>query len=127
MQSSCQQQLNAVDEVCGVGAAEAAGCPVLAVAASPSSACVGISWFLTRPLLGNKAPLKTSESHVLALKDHCFLFHNKETGPGRGQTETCLGSQSKTMAGPCLITQVSCISVNHRPSAEQSTEVWCGQ
>lgn len=100
MQSSCQQQFNEVDEVCNVSVSEVPGGPVLAVAASPSSACVGISWFLTHPLLGTKATLKTSKIHILVLKYFCFLFHNKETGPGMGQTGMCLGSQSKTMPGP---------------------------
>lgn len=58
--------------------------PVLAVAASPPSTCVGISWFLTHPLVGTKAILKTNDIHILQLKD-CFLFLSEEAGPGKGK------------------------------------------
>lgn len=59
--------------------------PVLAVAASSPSGCVGISWFLTHPLLGTKAPLKINNICILRLKDYCFLCQSEEAGPGKGK------------------------------------------
>lgn len=76
------------------------GFPVLAVAALPPSACVGISWFLTYPLLGTRATLKTNKIHILELKGYCFLSHYKKHAKGRKGTGMCLGSQKKTMSGP---------------------------
>lgn len=54
------------------------------MAASVLSLCVGISWFLTHPLVGIKATtLKTNTS--IFQNSECFLFHSKEAGPGRGR------------------------------------------
>lgn len=72
----------------------------MAVAASPPSAYVGISWFLTHPLVGTKATLKTNKIHILELKYYCFLFHCKKQGQGGKGTRACPGSQNKTMSEP---------------------------
>lgn len=72
-QSSCQQQFNEVDEVCRVNASQVPGFPVLAVAASPPSACVRISWFLLHPLLRTNATLKTNKIRGSRAKRLLFL------------------------------------------------------
>lgn len=82
MQSSCQQELNEVDEVyseCLSGSRFSS----LTVAASFPFTCVGISWFLTRQFLGTKATLEINKIHILELKDYCFLFTIRKQGGGK--------------------------------------------
>ena len=94
MQSSCQQNLMRVMRCVGCAPLRFPGFPIPAVAASPPSGCVGITRFLTHPLLGSKATLKTNNMYILQLKDYCFTV--RKQARVRGRTGTCLGSQSKT-------------------------------